>query len=763
MIRDILGVERNFAALSTKDLVDARDQYHWHLIHKKNVVGTAIGLYYIRQDDDWPSKAHLGSEDMRRLPRRRSQGKRTFENSEIRDYSWPCVIVLVKEWREPEDFGKSDLDYDDFVPKTLYMPDGRTVPVCVMCVDPVEPEHDLLPDWNWPEGLMGGGFPLISRAQGVEHVASVGCLVTDGHQIYALTNRHVAGPKGHLVETIRRGRTLKMGESSAVQLTRRPFTEVYPEFVARRTFLTLDAGLIDVTNAEAWTSQVYGLGEVGTLADLSERNIGTRLINAEVVAYGAASGLLHGRIAALFFRHHSIGGYDDVTDFLIAPRPGTRSSLPGDSGTVWHLLTADPNDKPRPLALQWGGQGILGSGPGKTFNFALAAGLSNVLRLMEVELVSEHNTGAQPFWGKTGHYSIGTLACREVVSDDLKTLLAANVDRISFPEADLETPDVIDSVTKDAKKNRHFVPLADVPDVIWKNLPHKVVNGEEKGVFGGRDAAINKGPEHPTHFADIDEPNAAGQTLREASLADPSNNVTVDFWKTFYESLGHTTSDKQGLLPFRVWQFFNAMVDALEAHSINEFVCAAGVMAHYVGDACQPLHGSVLANGFKDGSGEGVHSAYETTMIDNHAKDDEQGNPGVLTHLRESLTSIARPPVVSSGQEAAVAIVQLMDRAASEIDPAELTTAFINAGGGHSKALTKALFNQFGVATGKVMADGTVTLAMLWESAWRVAEAEGTFSASELGPVNKNSLRSLYEKTDFVQSLELADIEPELH
>jgi hypothetical protein len=150
-------------------------------------------------------------------------------------------------------------------------------------------------------------------------------------------------------------------------------------------------------------------------------------------------------------------------------------------------------------------------------------------------------------------------------------------------------------------------------------------------------------------------------------------------------------------------------------------------------------------------------------MIDNHAKDDEQGNPGVLSHLRASLTSIARPPVVSSGQEAAVAIVQLMDRAANEIDPAELTAAFINAGGGHSKALTKALFNQFGVATGKVMADGTVTLAMLWESAWRVAEAEGTFSSSELGPVNKNSLRSLYEKTDFVQSLELANIEPELH
>jgi hypothetical protein len=751
MLKDILGVERNFAALSTKDLLDARDQYHWHLIHKKNVVGTAIGLYYIRKQDPWPSESKAGSEE--RGGARTKKGKRTFENSEVRDYSWPCVIVLVDKWQDPEDFATGGLDYDDIVPKRLYMPDGRMVPVCIVCVDPEEPDFSMLPEWHWPEHLMGGGFPLISRAQRVEHIASVGCLVTDGHQIYALTNRHVAGPKGHPVQTIRGGRTVEIGTSSAVQLTRRPFTEVYPEFVARRTFLTLDAGLIDVTNAEEWTSQVYGLGEVGELADLSERNIGARLINAEVVAYGAASGLLRGRIAALFFRHHSIGGYDDVTDFLIAPHPGTSSSHPGDSGTVWHLLTADPHDKPRPLALQWGGQGFLG-GDGKTFNFALAASLSNVLRLMNVELVAEHNTGAQPFWGKTGHYSIATLACFEVESVDLQTLLEANVDRISFPQADLEKPKDIDQATKDAKKNRHFVPLADVPDVIWKNLPHKVVDGEERGVFGGRDIAANKGPEHPTHFADIDEPNSSGQTLREACVADPAN-VNVAFWKAFYESLGHTSSEKQGLLPFRVWQFFDAMVDALENGEINEFVCAAGIMAHYVGDACQPLHGSALANGFPDGSGSGVHSAYETTMIDNHATE------GLLDNLRASLTTIARPPRVSSGQEAAVAIVQLMDRVANEIDPEELTNTFIEAGGGHSKALTTALFQRFGTETAKVMADGTVTLAMLWESAWRVALAEGKFD-DQLDPVNKNSLRALYEKTTFVPSLDLAHIEGEL-
>jgi hypothetical protein len=40
---DILGTERNFAGLGLADLVEARDLYHWHLTHQRNVVGTAVG------------------------------------------------------------------------------------------------------------------------------------------------------------------------------------------------------------------------------------------------------------------------------------------------------------------------------------------------------------------------------------------------------------------------------------------------------------------------------------------------------------------------------------------------------------------------------------------------------------------------------------------------------------------------------------------------------------------------------------------------
>ncbi len=79
---------------------------------------------------------------------------------------------------------------------------------------------------------------------------------------------------------------------------------------------------------DQWTSQVYGLPALGELADLSERNIGTRLVDAHVVAFGAASGRLDGRIAALFYRYRTIGGYDEVTDFPHRPAARQPGGVP---------------------------------------------------------------------------------------------------------------------------------------------------------------------------------------------------------------------------------------------------------------------------------------------------------------------------------------------------------------------------------------------------------------------------------------------------
>ena len=150
---------------------------------------------------------------------------RTFENSSVRDISWPCVLVLVRDWVEASGFGGADGRFapQDMVPKTLFMPDGRVIPVCVVQVSPMEAQASapadalaLAPaDIRWPNSMIGGGFPLIVKAQGERRQASVGCLVTDGHTVYALTNRHVAGEAGEIIYSRLGGKQERIGVSSA--------------------------------------------------------------------------------------------------------------------------------------------------------------------------------------------------------------------------------------------------------------------------------------------------------------------------------------------------------------------------------------------------------------------------------------------------------------------------------------------------------------------------------------------------------------------
>src|SRR5262245_16945243 len=63
---------------------------------------------------------------------------RTLENSEVREYSWPCVLAFVSEWVDEKDFGTHMASYADYIPKAIYMEDGRSVPICVVYAPLVE-------------------------------------------------------------------------------------------------------------------------------------------------------------------------------------------------------------------------------------------------------------------------------------------------------------------------------------------------------------------------------------------------------------------------------------------------------------------------------------------------------------------------------------------------------------------------------------------------------------------------------------------------
>ncbi len=752
---DPLNTQPGFNSLSVKDLLDARDLYHNHLLGKPHVVGTAIGLYLIRDADHAARMAGAPMPDY--------GAERRLDNAHEQDYSWPCILAFVTTWMAPDQFGGGDRMRPDFaIPARLYMPDGRMVPVCVVKVTPAEAAPQTGLRHAFPDALAGGGYPLVVDVQGAERVASVGCLVTDGHATFALTNRHVCGAAGEPVYTRLRGQRVRIGQASAKQLTRRPFREVYPDYPGTRSYSALDVGLVELDDVSGWTSQIYGLGAPGALADLSEQTISLRLIGAAVHAFGAASGPLDGRIKALFYRYKSVGGFDWIADFLIAPEtePGPQTQ-PGDSGTVWCLPPAADGGRVRPLAVEWGGQTLLVDGGTAKVNVALATSLSTVCNLLDVDLKSDHNTGVQTYWGSEGHYTIAALACEEASDPALLALMRANAGRIAFDVA-AQDPAAIKGALQQAKSNA-FVPLADVPDIVWKQSP--------RAVPGGRDTQVNAqthratGPEHPNHYADIDQPGADGQTLLQASLMDPSH-VAVPFWQAFYDAAGMTASHSRGLLPFRCWQFFDAMVGAVRAGDTARFVCAAGILSHYVGDACQPLHGSIFSDGkpgggstrtvhHRDGTttdvtvkdGQGVHSAYEDTMVDVHARDLQAGIPGALRAAR-------RLPTVPDGHGAAVTILHLMDRTARAIPPAALVDAYIAAGGGKSKAVADALWAAFGPQTIAVMADGAQVLAMLWDSAW----AAGGGIAGAAAAVPEAALQRLYEDPAFIPSLDLDQI-----
>lgn len=736
----VLDSQINYASLSLKDLLAARDAYHWHLMNKANVVGTAVGLYLIRNQGVADSEP------------------RTFVNSQVRTESWPCILVLVRNWVDTTQFGGAGgIDPTHMVPRTLYLSDGRAAPVCVVLVAPGTAAEMAPAMVKWPGSYIGGGCPIFATVQGEERRASVGCLVSDGHRTYALTNRHVAGEAGTVISASLRGDMAEVGRASETSLTRMDFSEVFPAFGVQRTYLTLDAGLVDVDVASDWTSKPFGLvGDLGPIADLNEANLGTQLIDYPVEAFGAVSGHLTGKIKALFYRHKALAGYDYVSQFLIAPDDGVAQTGPGDSGTVWHLIDADPQtpDKRtlRPIALEWGGQALVEDGD-RRLNFSLASGLATVCDLLDVDLVRTGDTGPTPFWGQTGHYSIATAAIEAVRDPTLKAFLRANVAQISFRPDQLSPADI-----RQALARGDFVELADVPDLVWKKVKGKVP--------GGRDVRQNAGPEHPNHYADADKPDAnGGPTLRDMVLNDPAK-MTVQDWRAWYKANGETGAAHLGLLPFRVWQIFKIMVETLNgAGGVDpaRFLCAAGVISHYIGDACQPLHGSYLSNGYQDRpapssgknakwAGEGVHSAYEDKMVDAFS---DQLLPLIGPAAARFNAPIA---AIANGQDAAVATVGLMAYCAGVLPPADLCDKYIALGGGTAKPVIAGLWAAFRDQTAEVMGAGAHYLAATWDAAY----VAGGSPALAAAAIDQPTLAAIYQDETFAPSCTLDDIEPEL-
>jgi hypothetical protein len=744
-VQDVLESQNDFSLLSLPDLLAAREQFHRHLIHKPNVVATAVGRYRIRKSDPWPDK----SNPHKKLPR--SREVRTLSNSEVRPYSWPAILVFVERWSSDDALAKSE----DAVPSAVYLANGEKVPICVIQAEKDEMRPEGSANFNFPASTLGGGFAVVCDVQGREHVASVACLVTNGNKTYALTNRHVAGEPGSVISAIIGGNKEPIGVSAKDQLTRKLFTEIYPGWAGESIYVDLDIGLIEVDDLNKWTTQVYGVGEIGPLADLDVSNITLRLIGCPVRAYGAASGDMRGEICALFYRYKSVGGFEYVSDLLIGTRAGRPlGTRPGDSGTLWLIDEADPKAGPRPLAVQWGGQVFLDENKGSSY--ALATFLSTACNELDVTPLRGWNIDLPEYWGAVGHYGIANKALTVIRNGKLKQLMRANLKRITY-----EVPDITKKNLQGLSK-LDFVPLADVPDMVWKVGDYK---------RGGQES-----PEHANHFADMDRelspPLPEGATLLDICDGKPQN-VAVPVWQRYYDAVKKQFPQKEsrGLLPFRVWQIYDKMVEFVRAGDVNSFVCAAGIVSHYVGDSCQPLHISYMFNGDPDDTvmgmvkdpkthekvkkpiprATGVHSAYEDDMVDRHVD-------AIVAGVDNILSDPPTPALVTGGHAAAVTVVDLMQKTFAAIAPKTIIAEFLKEADQKPAARADAMWKVLGADTIKVMADGAVCLAQLWDSAWQ--EGGGDEKIGNLDAVSEKALEDLYRNPEFLPSHTLNTIGP---
>jgi hypothetical protein len=760
-----------------KDLLDARDAYHWHLSHLTNVVATAIGRYRIRKGD-WHQENPPGSKKDKPKDWKDPKGERNIYNSVVTDWSWPCVLVFVREWLDMSEFAKSP---DQMVPRALFLPDGRVVPTCTLRVveqdAPLEQERRL----SFPQSYIGGGYLMSTFEQEREHIGSVGCLVTDGNLTYALTNRHVTGEPGREIFADFGEVRERIGVSDTRQLGKMPFTKAYADWPGGYVHANVDIGLVRLDDLSRWTTQVRGFGTMEMPLDLTTRSLTLDIIDCPVSAFGGASGELSGKIVGLFYRYKSVGGSDYVADFLIAPRTeNDRNTLHGDSGTLWFLeepvmtegATPAGESKSigkvryRPFAVQWGGHNIVEqSGKEiKAHSFALATNLSTICRELDLDILRNWNSGLPEYWGAVGHATIGELACYAIpaANKNLTKLMLANID--------------------------HLGNLAVVPDSIWKDYAWD---------DGGRNPSKEAKPdypnnqENPNHFADMDKgvPKnvtftrddgqkvkvKAGTTLLE--LCNKDENIDVSLWQQYYDLV----EDKsRGLLPFRVRQIYRALVKFAEDGERERFVCAAGILSHYVGDACQPLHISYKYNGDPDqpvpqmhvynqkkkewewksgkSKGSGVHSAFESTMINYAFKHGD-----LKEVVKSSIPGGDALPEIEDEYDAAILLVDLMRKTNKKLPPEDIIEVYAPLQGDPPEefksvpvSVAKEMWEALGPQTIEIMTEGCRYLAHLWDSAWR--KGEGDKKIKKLTDVGENALSDWYLTHEFIPSVTLEGI-----
>jgi hypothetical protein len=230
------------------------------------------------------------------------------------------------------------------------------------------------------------------------------------------------------------------------------------------------------------------------------------------------------------------------------------------------------------------------------------------------------------------------------------------------------------------------------------NLPPAMSVFISAGPYFGQhasDADTRKGKdptEAPKHFIDIES---------YAAFANLTPNL--DSLRSIY---GASNVTAIGILPWATVQTYDSLVASLRRGAIARAESIAADLGHYVGDGHQPLHVTVNYDGQLTNN-DGVHSRYETTMINTYAAQ-LSVTPVPAAYVNNRFAYIMGYLLVSNS---------LADSVLRGDTGAKSVSGW-NGSGTTPAAYTAELWNETRSLTLREMQGATVALADLWYSAW---------------------------------------------
>jgi hypothetical protein len=138
-------------------------------------------------------------------------------------------------------------------------------------------------------------------------------------------------------------------------------------------------------------------------------------------------------------------------------------------------------------------------------------------------------------------------------------------------------------------------------------------------------------------------------------------------------------------------------------------------------------------------------------MVDTHT-------PEIMDGVDRLLGKSAKLLAVAGGHDAAVAVVDLMQKTFDTINPKDIVDAFLAVKDQTPRAISDELWNKFGDDTIAVIADGSRYLAHLWNSAWE--QGDGDHTITDHDATDTQALIDLYSDRTFLPSHTLDEIGP---